>query len=403
MKLLIVGFNARPIAKSAQEAGHEVGVIDYFGDLDLLQLTRNCFSVLKQTPNEILHRKLQRKPADYLYILAEIMNDEQGDFDGIVLGSSFDRFPDIVESFGKLGPKLYSNTPANFVLVRDKPKINQLALDAGFAIPKVESIKDYTEAIDIANNWGYPVVTREDGGGGGAGIKLWQSKEEIESYYKEKQEGPIWIQEQIIGIDASASVICSDNNVGIVSINRQIIGNSRLGAPGPFSYCGNVVPLDNTTLTHANKNHKEILNRVNELITNLQLVGSNGIDFVIADNQLFFMEINPRIQGSLECIQKATDINLVKLHLDSFQKNLELNEIVPKYKRWGFKGILFNNQEILKVRKYPKSSAIVDRTHHNVILEKDDPFCSVVFSARNLHDGYKKLFSLADKIIHVNE
>ncbi len=43
MKLLVVGFNARPIAKSAVKAGHEIGVIDYFGDYDLLKLTKNCF------------------------------------------------------------------------------------------------------------------------------------------------------------------------------------------------------------------------------------------------------------------------------------------------------------------------------------------------------------------------
>ena len=81
MKLLIVGFNARPIAKSAVQAGHEIGVIDYFGDYDLLKLTKNCFSVLRQKPGELLHRPLHRRPAEYLYYLAEIISDEQGDFE----------------------------------------------------------------------------------------------------------------------------------------------------------------------------------------------------------------------------------------------------------------------------------------------------------------------------------
>ena len=101
MKLLVSGFNARPFAKAAKKAGHEIGTVDYFGDMDLLKLSRNCFSVLRQKPGQTLHRPLHRIPAEYLYILSEIMSDEQGDFDGILLGSAFDRFPDLITKFDK--------------------------------------------------------------------------------------------------------------------------------------------------------------------------------------------------------------------------------------------------------------------------------------------------------------
>lgn len=403
MKLLIVGFNARPIAKSAMKAGHSIGVIDYFGDMDLLKLTRNCFSVLRQKPGKTLHRPLHRKPAEYMYILSEIMCDEQGDFDGILLGSSFDPYPEFIKAFNKLGPKVYANSPAKFELVRNKEKINILAKEAGFSIPKLKTVKDYNEVIKIAKKWGYPIVTREDGGGGGAGIRLWMNAEEIKKHFQEKEdERIIWVQEYIKGIDASASVICSENEFRLLSLNKQLIGDKNLGAPGAFSYCGNIVPLENKIINV--KNYEQLYGKIKALFSKLNLIGTNGLDFVLKDDKFYFMEINPRFQGSLECIQYATEVNVVKAHLDSFNDNINYLNKNPKYKRASIKGILFSNSEKnFLVKKYPDTEWIVDRTHYNVLLENTDPFCSIVLPTNNIQKGQKMVYTLAKKIMKMNQ
>ncbi len=403
MKLLIVGFNARPIAKSAMEAGHSIGVIDYFGDMDLLKLTKNCFSVLRQKPGNTLHRPLHRKPSEYMYILSEIMCDEQGDFDGIILGSSFDPYPEIIAKFNKLGPKVYANNPSKFELIRNKKKINSLAQEAGFSIPKLISTNDYNEVKKIAKKWGYPIVTREDGGGGGVGIKLWLNESELKNYFEErKDKTTIWIQEYIKGVDASASVVCSKNNFRLLSLNKQLIGDKKLRAPGAFSYCGNIVPLESNYINR--EMYNQLKDKIKNLFSKLNLVGTNGIDFVIKNDKFYFMEINPRFQGSLECIQYATGINIVKAHLDSFNDNINYLNENPKYKSASIKGILFSdNEKNFQVKKYPDEEWIVDRTHFNVILEKTDPFCSIVLPTNNIQKDLKKVYSLADKILKMNK
>ncbi|MFW9924636.1 MAG: hypothetical protein ACFFDW_15245, partial [Candidatus Thorarchaeota archaeon] len=179
MKLLIIGFNARPIAKSAKNAGYDLGVIDYFGDIDLINLTKNCFSVLRQKSGEPLHRIMHRSPAEYLTILAEIMVDEQGDFDGILIGSAFDKHPELVEKLKTIGPRLYANEPTQFISVRDVLQIQKKAANAGFSIPRTVSVNNRNELIEEAKNHSFPLVTRSGGGGGGSGIKLWQNWEEL--------------------------------------------------------------------------------------------------------------------------------------------------------------------------------------------------------------------------------
>ena len=406
MKLLVSGFNARPFAKAAKKAGHEIGTVDYFGDMDLLKLSRNCFSVLRQKPGQTLHRPLHRIPAEYLYILSEIMSDEQGDFDGILLGSAFDRFPDLITKFDKLGPRLFANKPEKFALIRDRKRILKLAEQAGFGIPETNFAQSYEELIDHAKNLSYPLVTRGDGGGGGFGIRLWENIEDLKSYFGEhfnENETGVWIQEYIKGNDASSSVICSKNLVQIISINKQLIGDKNLGSPGDFSYCGNIVPLEDKQLEQDKEYQIELLESIRKLFKKVDLKGTNGIDFVLKNGKAYFMEINPRFQGSIECIQYATDYNLVKLHVDAFNNIIHDIPEIPKYKRSAIKGILFSNSEKdFSVKKYPRNKWIVDRTHYDVILEENDPFCSIVMPISSGEVGYNKMKKITEKILSMN-
>lgn len=407
MKILVVGFNARPIAKSAVQAGHEIGVIDYFGDYDLLKLTKNCFSVLRQKPGELLHRLLYRRPAEYLYYLAEIMSDEQGDFDGIILGSAFDRYHELVKQFKDIGPKVYANDPKKYALTRQKHKINNIAKNAGFEIPILESADNYQELIEKAKSFSFPLVTRGDGGGGGAGIKLWKNLSELEDYFGSKdqeQEKTIWVQEYVEGIDASATVNCLKKEVQILSVNRQLIGDKNLRAPSEFAYTGNIVPLNYDPYKKDSTLEEKHLESIRKLFQKLQLMGSNGVDFIIKNERIFFMEVNPRFQGSIECVQNATGHNLVQLHLDAFHKIKHDIPIIPSYDQCSVKGILFSDSEQpFPVKGYPKNEWIVDRTHKEVLLEKTDPFCSIVLPCKDPEKGYRKICDIADKITEMNK
>ncbi|NHJ85885.1 MAG: ATP-grasp domain-containing protein [Asgard group archaeon] len=406
MKLLIVGFNARPIAKAAIQAKHDVGVIDYFGDMDLLQLTKNTFSVLRQKPNQLLHRKLNRSPPEYLYYLAEIMSDEQGDFDGILLGSAFDRFPDLIRKFNNIGPKVFANEPSKFKLIRDKKEINKIAIKFGFICPKLEFTNNITDLLEIAKSFDWPLVTRRDGGGGGAGIRLWKDLTELKEYAMNLEsdinEG-IWIQEYINGLDASASVICQRKKAHIISMNQQLIGDRNLRAPSDFAYTGNIVPINYQNYKNNPELLQEHLEKIRAFFERLQLIGSNGIDFVLKDEKMYFMEINPRFQGSIECVQMATGRNIVELHLESFIEE-EMNlPLFPRYRTNAVKGILFSDRhENFSIKGYPNDKSIVDRTHQSVIIEEHDPICSFVLQSKNPEKGYQKICDLIKEFEKIN-
>ncbi|MFW9831702.1 MAG: hypothetical protein ACFFD8_08005, partial [Candidatus Thorarchaeota archaeon] len=50
--ILVVGFNVRPLARSAKKAGYRVLAVDFWGDHDLSQWTDEQIAILDQQPNQ---------------------------------------------------------------------------------------------------------------------------------------------------------------------------------------------------------------------------------------------------------------------------------------------------------------------------------------------------------------
>ena len=73
-----------------------------------------------------------------------------------------------------------------------------------------------------------------------------------------------------------------------------------------------------------------------KLIRKFELIGSNGVDFILNKNGLYIIEINPRIQGTFECVQQALGINMLEAHIKACQ-----NEIISidKAKYYSYKKI----------------------------------------------------------------
>ena len=94
----------------------------------------------------------------------------------------------------------------------------------------------------------------------------------------------------------------------------------------------------------------------------------------------------------------------MQLHLDAFHNVKHELPTKPNYKQSSVKGILFSDcEQPFPVKCYPKNEWVVDRTHKEVLLEKTDPFCSIVLPCENSDKGYKKVCDIAEKITEMNK
>jgi hypothetical protein len=175
-------------------------------------------------------------------------------------------------------------------------------------------------------------------------------------------------------------------------MNEQLLGLPYVFQREPFGYCGNIVPLrlTNTLL--------EKCKRITEMVgLRFGLKGSNGIDFVISkENIPYVMEVNPRFQGSLECVERVLRTNLVKMHVDAC-----LNNVLPRIRN---SPSLFCTRLILYAPKrviapdLTSFAEVRDIPLPGIIIEEGEPLCSIVTSGETYISSLNKAKKLAKEI-----
>ncbi|MHA2359661.1 MAG: ATP-grasp domain-containing protein, partial [Candidatus Thorarchaeota archaeon] len=367
----VIGFNARPIACSAKKAGATVFVSDYWGDDDLSACCDNWIAVLTPTPGA-----RQRQPLDMPLPVALVDNllhlTKERQLDYVLIGSGFDDHTEAIEPLENMGLLVGCST-AQIAKARDFQSLKKLAEELDLKFPKRNRYETPTEISENSAAIDFPCVVRPIHSGGGSGIRLARRLEDILAVYPNLEEKdkiePRVIQEYIQGVDVSCSVLSTGDLALSLSVQGQLIGMPTAGRNCDFAYCGNYLP------NNLSSNIETKIMEVSEIIsTNFKLKGSVGLDFVVDDqDQIWLMEVNPRIQGSLELVELAGNVSLTELHMRATIGVLPVER--PKMKP-GVKMVVYSRSDgsVLDLNKFPNT---VDRTPPGVKVNLGDPICTV--------------------------
>ena len=107
-----------------------------------------------------------------------------------------------------------------------------------------------------------------------------------------------------------------------------------------YGYCGNIAPYRETTNT-TNMNFKEV---AEEVVRDLKLIGSNGVDMIVKNDDVYVIEVNPRLQGTFEVTEAALGINMAEAHIMACDGDLIE---VPRPKKFAVKMIVFSKHRCL--------------------------------------------------------
>ena len=208
-----------------------------------------------------------------------------------------------------IGPK-----PEVIDLLGNKSKAKELMKSAGVpVIPGSEgSVTGLTDAKKIAEKIGYPVMLKAAAGGGGKGIRIVNSPDELESNYNiVKQEAKISFNDDEIYIE---KFIKNPRHVEI-----QILADEH----------GNVIHLGERDCSIQRRNQKiieetpstaiddKLRNKMGEVaVKAAKTAGYSNcgtIEFLVdSDKNFYFMEMNTRIQVEHGITEERTGIDIVK-------------------------------------------------------------------------------------------
>jgi hypothetical protein len=390
--LLVVGIDTVSIANSAKKAGYKIYAADYFGDMDLRRVCFGLKAIIKQKRGKSCGRMESKfKPEAFPKIVKSLSKKYR--IDAILLSSGLDDDFNVLYELSDIAPIL-GNSPKVIKRVRKKPRFFEELKRLGIAHPETAIVKNIDEAKAAVAEIGYPVVIKPIRGFGGVAIRTVQNSKEMEKAFLDFSftSEEILVQKFINGLHASISLLTTTKDVKVLTINEQLLGLCFLFQQEPLGYCGNVVPL------HVADSAFKKCKRITEKIAlNFDLQGSNGIDVVISkEGTPYVVEVNPRFQGTLECVERVLGTNLVESHI-----NACLHRSLPNIKE---KTSIFCTRLILYS---PKRTIAPDLTAFRdvrdvplpeSIIEKGEPLCSIITEGKNRNFSFQKARKLAESI-----
>ncbi|MFX0057742.1 MAG: ATP-grasp domain-containing protein [Candidatus Hodarchaeota archaeon] len=406
--VLVVGFNTRPLVYSLHCAGYDVYAVDFFGDIDLYPYIKDSFIITKEV--DALYDVIKYSYSKFLTKFTIEMLNKYPEVDYLILGSGLDNaFEErelILNEIKKRKIKTVSlNNETHIVKkARDIEKIYEILNENNYRVPFTQSFVSYKSNLDKLQ---FPFIIKKRASSGGINIYKVNDINRF-SFLLEKLKTKVFnpsewlIQEYIEGIPVSCTTISNGTNSQVVSINRQLIGEKYLNAPEEFIYCGNIVP------GNLLKKDNDLISEISLAIAEkLQLQGLNGFDFVLREHYPYLMEINPRIPGSIQASESALDLNLLDMHIKSFddKKWGTINQILlrTKAKNFSSKLILFAPREIslVKLKEINELEYVHDKTKPDKNILKGEPVCSILYKAETFSNSYFGALKVLDNIYRI--
>jgi hypothetical protein len=382
--LAIGAVDVTPLAASARRAGYDVYAVDYYGDQDLEHSCVATLSFMKQGREEPCPGVFSNFIPEALLQLAKNLRRNY-EIERSLLSSGLDDWPDALVTLDDLVPIL-GNTPEAFLKVRDKSKFFLELERLGVAYPKTVIVRNLAEAKSVSKDLGFPLVLKPKEGFGGVSMRKASSLEELEGAFKSihLRASGILLQEYVLGTHASASVMSVPGKAMTLAVSEQLLGRPEVGQREPFGYCGNIVPL--SAPTQIMDKCRDVAERV---VSHFGLIGTNGVDLVVSkEGTPHVIEVNPRFQGTIECVERVLGLNLVETHVKACAER-KLPAISERATRSCMRLVLFAKQRSVP----PDLSAIKecrDVPAPGVVVREGKPLCSMLIENRDRRTMLKK-------------
>ena len=331
--ILIIASSARMLAQAAKRANLRSLVIDLFADLDTISSAEDYYKVSSLAVEclaPVVDEFINRYAIKYM-----------------VYGSGFECYPDSL-SYLSCHLTILGNTPDTFVRIQDK-RVFFAALDQlSISYPATcfsEPVPDEC--------W----LVKPLSGQGGVGIRYYatNSCSQTAVYWQKYQQG----------ISSSVLFLANGYQTQVIGFNTQ--WTTALSETQGFIFSGimNYVEISDTQ-----KNL--IISWLQKLVLFFGLKGLNSLDFILAGESLYVLEINPRPSASMQLY----DADLLLCHIKASQGewvDLSVNQE-------GFTGyqVVYAPQDVTIPDDFKWPDGCMDLPGCGVTCRTGQPVCSII-------------------------
>ncbi|MDT4057869.1 carbamoyl-phosphate synthase large subunit, partial [Staphylococcus aureus] len=214
----------------------------------------------------------------------------------------------LADKLAKHGVKILGTSLENLNRAEDRKEFEALLRKINVPQPQGKTATSPEEALANAAEIGYPVVVRPSYVLGGRAMEIVDNDKELENYMtqavKASPEHPVLVDRYLTGKEIEVDAICDGETVIIPGIMEHI---ERAGVHSGDSIA--VYPPQ--TLTEDELATLE--DYTIKLAKGLNIIGLINIQFVIAHDGVYVLEVNPRSSRTVPFLSKITDIPMAQL------------------------------------------------------------------------------------------
>jgi predicted ATP-grasp superfamily ATP-dependent carboligase len=340
--VLIVAASGRALAASARRGGFDPLVADFFTDQDTVAVAHAC----RRLESGLRTGMQAREVLDALNALADGRHPA-----GIVCGTGFEDRTGLLARMAERWT-LIGNAPGVVARVKDPLALAALCRDCGIPHPDV-SLRRPADA----SGW----LAKRRGGAGGRHVN--------QAFDGDGADGT-YFQRRVPGAPVSALILASHGRALVLGFSAQWAAPTP---QAPFRYGGAVTPAA-TTAEIANI----LAGMIRRLVVAVPLVGLNSVDFLVADDAAWLLEVNPRPGATLDIFEPEGG-SLFRLHVEACGGLLPAR-VAPR-RGAAASAIVYADHDIPLVPACDWPDWAADRPQAGIAIKAGEPLCTVTAAA----------------------
>ena len=206
------------------------------------------------------------------------------------------------------GVKILGTSVTDVNRAEDRDEFDKVIKSLKIPQPAGDTASDEATAMTIADKIGYPVLVRPSYVLGGRAMEIVKKPADLDYYMhnavKVSHDHPVLIDSYLVGKECEVDAICDGKTVLIPGIMEHI---ERAGVHSGDSMA--VYPPQSLSAAV----QAQIVTYTEQLAISLNCIGMMNIQFVIHDEQVYVIEVNPRASRTVPFLSKVTGIPMAQV------------------------------------------------------------------------------------------
>jgi carbamoyl-phosphate synthase large subunit len=248
--------------------------------------------------------RLYFEPLTFEHVM-EILRVEQdnGTLHGVIVQFGGQTPLKLANALHEAGIPILGTTPDAIDLAEDRERFQQLVVKLGLKQPVNGIASTDQQALDIAENIGFPLVIRPSYVLGGRAMEIVRDMDHLRRYIREavvvSGDSPVLLDSYLSGaVEVDVDALSDGKTVHVAGIMQHI---EEAGVHSGDSACclpPHTLPADIVA---------EIRRQTESLALALGVVGLMNVQFAVKDGEVYLIEVNPRASRTVPFVAKATD------------------------------------------------------------------------------------------------